>query len=127
MGGGILVSPILQKLEEFLRAALLEKTHQWTFHRLHFRAGNLGDLAVTIDETACDLLELEVASDIGVHEDFREFSGRDDELWDEIDSVIPIAAELSGGCLISAEVSIELSRETESDALRAYCVCRRPG
>jgi hypothetical protein len=108
MGGRILIIPILQELEEFLCATLFKKAHQWAFDRLHFRAGNLRDPTVAIDETAGDLLEFEVASDIGVHEDFGEFSGCDDELWDEIDCVIPITTESSGGSLISAELSVEL-------------------
>jgi hypothetical protein len=63
-----------------------------------------------------------------VHEDFREFSGCDDELWDEIDSVIPITTELGGGRLISAELSVELSRETESEIVSTYIVFgHRPG
>jgi hypothetical protein len=41
MGSRILIVPILQKLEEFLCATLFKKAHQWTFDRLHFRAGNL--------------------------------------------------------------------------------------
>jgi hypothetical protein len=108
MGGRIFVLPVLQELEKFLRATLFEETHQWAFDCLHFRAGNLGDLAITIDEAARDLLEFEVASDISVDEDFREFSGCDDEFWDEIDSVIPIATEPGGGSLICAELSVEL-------------------
>jgi hypothetical protein len=50
-----------------------------------------------------------------VHQDFRELSGCDDELWDEVDSVIPIATELGRRSLVSAELSVELSRETESE------------
>jgi len=52
-----------------------------------------------------------------VHEDLREFSGCDDELWDEVDSVVPITAEVGGSCLILAELPIELSREAESEFL----------
>lgn len=63
-----------------------------------------------------------------MHEDFREFSGCDDELWDEIDCVIPITTELGGGSLISAELSVELSRETESEIVSTYIVVsHRPG
>jgi hypothetical protein len=63
-----------------------------------------------------------------VHEDFREFSGCDDELWDEIDCVIPITTELCGGSLISAELSVELSRETESEIISVYIVVgHKPG
>jgi hypothetical protein len=49
-----------------------------------------------------------------VHEDLCEFSGRDDELGDEIDSVIPVTTKLGGRRLIPAELSIELSKATES-------------
>ena len=127
MGGRIIIPPILQELEELLRATLFKETHQWAFDCLHFSAGNLGDLAVAIDEAACDLFEFEVASDISVHEDFGEFSGCDDELWDEIDSVISITTEPRGGSLISAELSVELSRETESVTVSTYHVGHRPG
>jgi hypothetical protein len=126
MGGRIFILPVLQELEEFLRATLFKETHQWALNCLHFRAGNLGDLAVAIDETARDLFELEVASDIGVHEDFREFSGCDDELWDEIDSVIPITTEPGWGSLICAELSVEL-KATGSETVSAYYVGHRPG
>jgi hypothetical protein len=63
-----------------------------------------------------------------VHEDFSELSGCDDELWDEIDCVIPITAELGWGSLISAELSVELSRETESEVVSTYIVVgHKPG
>jgi hypothetical protein len=52
-----------------------------------------------------------------VHEDLREFSRCDDELWDEIDSVVPITAELAGSSLVWTELSIKLSRKTESEFL----------
>lgn len=48
-----------------------------------------------------------------MHEDFREFSGCDDELWDEIDCVIPVTTELGRGSLIPAELSVELSTGSE--------------
>jgi hypothetical protein len=62
-----------------------------------------------------------------VYEDLREFSGRDDELWDEIDSVIPVTTELSGRRLITAKLSIELSKPTELTIRGTYHVGRRPG
>jgi hypothetical protein len=63
-----------------------------------------------------------------VHENFCEFSGCDDELRDEIDCVIPITTELGGGSLISTELSVELSRETESEIVSTYIVVgHRPG
>jgi hypothetical protein len=57
-----------------------------------------------------------------VDEDFGEFSGCDDELWDEIDCVIPITTDVGGRRLISTELSIELSRETESEIVSTYIV-----
>ena len=63
-----------------------------------------------------------------MHEDFREFSGCDNELWDEIDCVIPITTELGRGSLISAELSVELSRDIESEIVITYIVVgHRPG
>jgi hypothetical protein len=127
MGGRILVSPVLQELEKLLRAALFKETHQRAFDCLYLCAGDFGYLAVAIDEAARDLFELEVASNIGMHENLCEFSGCDDELWDEIDGVISITTKFSGGCLISAELSIELSRDVGTKTIGAYHVGHRPG
>ena len=107
MGGRIIVPPILQKLEKFLCAALFKYTHQWASDCLHLGAGNLGDLAVTVDEATRDLLEFEITSDIGMHEDLREFTGCYDELWNEIDGIISVTTKLGGG-LITTEFSKEL-------------------
>jgi hypothetical protein len=41
-----------------------------------------------------------------MHEDLRKFSGCDDELGDEIDSIISITTELCRGRLIPTEFSI---------------------
>jgi len=48
-----------------------------------------------------------------MHENLREFSRRDDELWDEVDSVISVTTELSRGSLISSELSVELSKDID--------------
>jgi hypothetical protein len=111
MSSRIVVLPILQKLEKLLGAPLFKEAHQWASHRLHFGAGNLGDLAITVHKASGDLLKLEVASDIGMHEDLCKFSRCDDELGDKIDSIVPITAELGWGRLIPAELSIELREE----------------
>jgi hypothetical protein len=115
VGGRIFVLPVLQEFEEFLRTALFKKTHQWAFDCLHLGAGNLRDLAVTIDETARDLLEFEITCDIRVHEDLREFSGCYDKLRDEIDGIIPVTTKLTGRSLITTEFSIKLLIETRSE------------
>ena len=127
MGSRIFVLPVLQELEEFLRATLFEKTHQGALHCLHFGAGDLGDLAITVDKASGDLLKLEVASDISMHEDLRKFSGCDDELRNEVDGVISITTEISRGRLIPAEFTVELSSKTWSETVRVYGVGRRPG
>lgn len=126
MGGRIIVLPILQEFEEFLRAALFKKTHQWAFDCLHLGAGNLRDLAVTIDEAARDLLELEITCDIRMDEDLRELSGCYDKLRDEIDGIIPVATKLSGRRLVITIFSIKLLTETRSETAGAYNVTRRP-
>ena len=74
MGGGIVVFPALQELEELLSAAFLKETHQRAPDSLHLRAGDLGDASIAIDEAASDLLEFEISSDIGVHEDLGQLS-----------------------------------------------------
>jgi hypothetical protein len=126
VGGRIIVIPILQELKEFLRATLFKDTHQWAFDCLHLGAGNLRDLALTVDKAARDLLELEITCDISMHEDLREFSGCYDELWDEIDGIIPVTTKLGGRSLIITEFSKELLTEARSEAAQAYNVSCRP-
>ena len=108
VGTGVFVPPSLQELEELLRAAFLEETHQRALKGFYLRARDLGYPAVTIYEASRDLLELEIASDIGVHEDLRKFSRGDDELRHKIDSVVSVAPELRGRSLIRTEFAIKL-------------------
>jgi hypothetical protein len=126
VGSRIFVLPILQEFEEFLRAALFKKTHQWAFDRLHLSAGNLGDPAVTIDEAARDLLELEITCNVRVYEDLREFSGRYYKLRDKIDGIVPVTTKLGGRSLITTEFSIKLLTEIRSEVARVYNVRCRP-
>ena len=74
MGGRIIVLPPLQELEELLSTSFLKQAHKRTFDSLHFRAGNLGYPAITIDETARNLFEFEITSDIGVDQYLGQFS-----------------------------------------------------
>ena len=108
MRSGILVFPALQELEEFLRPALFEQAHKGALHRFHLRTRDLGDLALAVHVAARDLLELEVAGDIGVDEDLGELARGDDELGDEIDGVISVASEVGGRGLIFTEFTVEL-------------------
>ena len=65
MGSRVLVFPSLKELEELLRAPLLKNTHEGTADGLHLITGNLGDLAITVDETARNLPQLQAAGDVG--------------------------------------------------------------
>ena len=58
MGSRVLVFPSLKELEELLRTPLLKNTHEGTADGLHLITGNLGDLAITVDKAASNLLEL---------------------------------------------------------------------
>lgn len=104
----VTLSPVLQELKELLSAALLKQTHERALYRLHFRARYFGNLAITIDETTCNLLELEVTCNLGMHENLCKFSRCDDEFGDKVDSVIPVATKLCWWCLIRSELPIEL-------------------
>ena len=104
----VLILPVLQELEELLRSPLLEETHEWATDGLHFGTGNLGDLAVAEDEGASDLLELEVARDIGVDEDLGELARCNDELGNEINCIVSVAAKLRWRRLIRSEFAVEL-------------------
>ena len=108
MGSRVVVLPSLKELEELLGSPLLKQPHQRTPDSLHLSARDLGDLAIAVDEAASDLLELEVASDIGVDEDLGELARGDDELGDEIDGVISVASEVGGRGLIFTEFTVEL-------------------
>src|SRR5882762_9164260 len=108
MGTGVFIFPSLQELEELLRAAFLEEAHQWALEGFYLRARDLGYPAVTIYEASRDLLELEIASDIGVHEDLRKFTRGNDEFGHKVDSVVSVAPELGGRGLIRTEFAIKL-------------------
>ena len=108
MGSGIVVLPVLQELEELLGSPLLEETHQGRLDGFHFCGRNLGDPAIPVDETSGDLLELEVSGDFCVDQDLREFTRSKDELWYQINVVVPVPSELGGYGLIWAEFAVEL-------------------
>ena len=108
MGSRILVFPSLKELEEFLRAALLKEAHEGTADGLHLVTWDLGDLAITVDEAACNLLEFKIAGNIGVDENLGELSRGNDELGDEINCVVTIPAEFLRRRLVWAELAVEL-------------------
>jgi len=120
----------LDPQEEVARAALLEEAHQRARDGLALGRRDLGDAVVAQDVRAGDLLELEVARDIGVDEHLghlavghhavrgegesaacaagRQRGGREHaQLGDEVDGVVAVAAEV-GGRLGAAKLLVEL-------------------
>lgn len=114
----VVITPVLQELKEFFRATFLKETHQWALDSLHLRTRDFGDLAITVHEAACDLLELEITSDVCMHEDLGEFTRGDDKLGYEIDGVVSVATELLRGCLVGAEFTVQLGCEGRSGGRR---------
>ena len=108
MSSRVLILPALEELKEFLRPSLLKEAHERALDSFHLRAGDLGDLAIAVDEAACNLLELEIASDIGVNEDLGELSRGHDELWNQVNGIVAIATELGRRRLIWPELAVEL-------------------
>ena len=56
------------------------------------------------------MLEFKVTGDIGVDEDFGEFTGGNDELGDQVDCVVAVATELCWRLSRSLEVTVKLSK-----------------
>ena len=108
MSGGVLVLPALEELEELLRPTFLEQAHERASYCLHLRGRYLRDLAITEDKATSDLLKLKIAGDIGVDKYLGELAGCDDELGDEIDSVIPVATQLRRRLLVRPELAVKL-------------------
>lgn len=106
---GRIVGPVvLDVLEELLGSALLKETHQGTTDGLHLGGGDLGDDTIAVDVRAGDLLELEVAGDVGVGQDLDELSVGHHELGDQVNVVVAVLAEGGGGSLAIAELFEEL-------------------
>lgn len=103
----VVIFPALDKFKELFRATFLKEAHERGLDGLHLGARDLGDLAVAVHERTSDLLELEVASDIGVNQYLGELAGRDDELGDKVDRVVAVASKLRWWSAI-AEFAIEL-------------------
>lgn len=108
VSSGIIVLPVLKEFKELLCATLLKETHERATDSLHLRTGDLRDLAVTEHEGASDLLELEVARNIGVDEDLGELARCNDKLGYKVHGVVAVTAELSWRSLVGAELAVQL-------------------
>lgn len=108
VSGGIVGPVVLDVLEELLGSALLKETHQGTTDSLHLGGGDLGDDTIAVDVRAGDLLELEVAGNVGVGQDLDELSVGHHELGDQVNVVVAVLAEGGGRSLTIAELFEEL-------------------
>lgn len=106
MGSRILIFPSLQKFEELLGPPLLENPHERATNCLHLIARNLRNLSFAVDVAARNLLEVQITDDVRVHEDLCEFTRGDDKLWNEINSIVPVASKFSRRALIWPELAI---------------------
>ena len=103
MSRGVIVLPILKELEELLGTSLLKKSHKRALDCLHFGTRNLGNLSLAENKTTCNLLELKVGSYVGMHKNLRKLPRCDDELWNQINSVVTIPSKIGGLRLSGSE------------------------
>lgn len=108
VGGRIVDIQLLQILKEGPDFILLPDAQEIALDSFRLGAGDLVDLAAAINKACRDLLELKVPSNVGVDEDVGEFTGGDDELGDEVDSVVAVATKLSWRFLSRSELAIKL-------------------
>lgn len=108
MGGRVLVPPVLQEFKELLRAAFLEQAHESRANGFHLGRGDLCDATIAVYVGSCDLLEFEVASDVGVDEHLCELSVGHHVFGDQVDCVVAVPAEVRRGALARAELVVEL-------------------
>jgi hypothetical protein len=104
-------------LDEALHAALLKEAHQGRLEGLAGVRGHLGDGgfggAALLDVAAGDLLELEVAGDVGRDEDVGQLARRHEELGHQVDVPVVEAAVLGPGLGALGVVAIALEELPE--------------
>lgn len=110
MRGRVLDVEGADPLDEALHAALLKDAHQRRAQRLggiggHLGHGGLGAIAL-LDVAASNLAELEVAGDVGGHEDVSELARGDEELGNKVDVPVVDAAVLGPGLLAAGKVAV---------------------
>ena len=108
MSHWVVVLPVLQELKELFCPPFLKQTHERALDSLHLRARHLGNPAIAIHKASGDLFELEVASYVGMHEDFSEFPRSNDKLWNEIDSIVAVTTKFSRRALIWSKLAVQL-------------------
>lgn len=126
VGGGILGIESSNPLNEGLHPALLEDTHQRGLEGFASIGWDLGDgglgTGTLLDVAASNLLELEVTSDVGRHEDVGQLARGHEELGDQINVPVVHTAVLLPGLLAGLVVAIlleELYVEDNIDQISA--------
>ena len=119
MSRRIVIFPSLKELEELLRPPLLKQAHKWAPHGFYLVARHFGDLALAIDVAARDLLELQVASNVSVHQDLCELSRGNNKLRNKVYGIITVASKLSRWFLAGSELAIQLVRKKRAWSSKA--------
>jgi hypothetical protein len=87
--GRVLDIEAANPLDEALHAALLEDAHEGRLESLAGIGWDLGDSSLgpiaLLHVAPCNLLELEVSSDVGGHEDVGQLAGGHEQLRDQVD------------------------------------------
>lgn len=117
--------PSLQEYEELLGSIFLKQPHQGATDSLPFSARDFTDLIIRVHERTRDLLELEVSQDIGVNQDFDEFTRGNDKLRDKINSIVAVPAQLRGWRLVRAEFPVELRLHRCISGSSFSCCCNK--
>jgi hypothetical protein len=108
MSHWIIVLPVLQELEELFCPPFLKQSHERALDSLHLCARHLGNPAIAVHKASGDLFELEVASYVGMNENFSEFPRSNDKLWNEIDRVIAVTTKFNRRALVWSKLAVQL-------------------
>lgn len=112
MSGRVVQIEGTDPLDEGLHAALLEDAHQWRLESLASIRGDLSDggsrTGTLLNVAASDLLELEVAGNIGRDENVGELARGHEELGDQVNVPVIHASVLLPGLLAGVKVAVLL-------------------
>ena len=108
MSRRVVIPPVLDELKELFGPALLKEAHERAPDGLHLGRRHFGDPAVAVDERGRDLLELEIAEDVGPDENLDELARGNDEFGHEVDRPRAVLAVLGRRRRAGPEVLVRL-------------------
>ena len=121
MGGRIIVFPVGNKHHELPQPVLLKKPHQAAGDSLVLRCGHLGDPVAPEHVASSDLLEFEVAGNVGVNEHLGQLAIGHHELGNQVDCIVAITSNVLWRLCPGSELGVELG-QVERGALAAVVV-----